>query len=364
MEADGDVDLLLSLLLVDFDAGNIDEESILLFLLVLEEKGARLPQFIPSQRICLRGLSDDTCERHFRFTNAELRRLCAVLRFPETMRSPGRVSWTGMEGLLIMLRRLVFPNRLGELVDEFGRSRFALSIIFNCTLTWMWQTWGHLLTDPFTRPYFSADRVRAYSAAVKDKSGVDLNVWGFIDGTLRATCRPIHHQRIFYNGHKRHHGVKYQAVTAPDGLITHLYGPVEGCRHDAGVLQESRLLHQLQQHLVLPGGEIHSLYGDPAYPLTPLIMKGYQGAHLTPQQQVYNTSMSQVRMAVEWSFGDVTTYWAYIDCKKENKLLLQPIGLYYRVAVLMTNCRVILSDGNKTSKYFKIKPPTLEEYFQ
>ena len=44
------------------------------------------------------------------------------------------------------------------------------------------------------------------------------------------------------------HALKFQAITAPDGLITHLFGPVEGRRHDSGVLGESGLLPQLGQN--------------------------------------------------------------------------------------------------------------------
>ena len=31
---------------------------------------------------------------------------------------------------------------------------------------------------------------------------------------------------VVYNGHKRAHGLKFQSVVIPNGLIAHLYGPV------------------------------------------------------------------------------------------------------------------------------------------
>ena len=33
-------------------------------------------------------------------------------------------------------------------------------------------------------------------------------------------------QRIVYNGHKRVHGLKFQSVALPNGLIANMYGPV------------------------------------------------------------------------------------------------------------------------------------------
>ena len=53
---------------------------------------------------------------------------------------------------------------------------------------------------------------------------------GFIDGTVRACSRPQISQRMLYNGHKRHHALKYHAVSTPNGLIANLFGPVEGKR--------------------------------------------------------------------------------------------------------------------------------------
>ena len=52
---------------------------------------------------------------------------------------------------------------------------------------------------------------------------------------------------------KRTHTLKLQIVTTPDGLIAHAFGPVEGCRYDAGVLGESGLLPLLQQNMNGPG---------------------------------------------------------------------------------------------------------------
>ena len=36
------------------------------------------------------------------------------------------------------------------------------------------------------------------------------NCWGYIDGTLRPCCRPIHNQRILFSGHKHVHGITFQ----------------------------------------------------------------------------------------------------------------------------------------------------------
>ena len=65
---------------------------------------------------------------------------------------------------------------------------------------------------------------------------------GFLDGTIRQQCRPVRGQRAIFSGHKRYHGLKFQALTVPDGLIAAMFGPVEGRLHDSTMLGLSNLM--------------------------------------------------------------------------------------------------------------------------
>ena len=224
----------------------------------------------------MEGLDEETCLRRFRFTSPEIRRLYDALHVFPNYTAPCRTSWTGMEGLLVLLRRLTWPSRLGDLCEEFGRSTAVLSTIFNHMLSWLCETWGDVITNPFEKPFFTQERVASYRATIEREAGVDLDLWGFIDGTCRRICRPDNDQREFYTGHKRCHAVKYQGVATPDGLIICLHGPYEGKRHDAGVFARSGLCTQLEQHMNMPGGGAYALYGDAAYPLSVYLQKGYR----------------------------------------------------------------------------------------
>ena len=62
------------------------------------------------------------------------------------------------------------------------------------------------------------------------------NVWGLVDGTLRNIAHPVQNQGVSYNGHKRKHGLKYQSITTPNGIIANLYGAVEGRTRDSNML--------------------------------------------------------------------------------------------------------------------------------
>jgi hypothetical protein len=125
----------------------------------------------------------------------------------------------------------------------------------------------------------------------------------------------------------------------------------------------SGLLDALEQHCNKPNGDALCIYGDPAYPLRRHLQAPYQNQHLTPEQVEFNRSMSAVRVAVEWVFGDIITYYKFLDFKKNLKLGLSAVGKIYSVCTILRNARTCLY-GSNTGSYFGIEPPTLHEYFQ
>ena len=88
----------------------------------------------------------------------------------------------------------------------------------------------------------------------------------------------------------------FKQVGAPNGLCINLFGPVEGRRHDSGMLADSGLLPLLQIHAVSPIGGLLCIYGDPAYPHRPQLQAPFKGARLTPMEEEWNKSMSKVRI--------------------------------------------------------------------
>ena len=196
-----------------------------------------------------------------------------MLRIPEELNASNRTRCSGIEGLCILLRRLAYPNRLKDLESLFGRGVSELSVIVNLVLSIIYDNWHHLL-DTLPTAWLTTIRLREGADAVLQWCPL-ANVWGFIDGTAMAIPRPVEAQRLFYSGHKRMHALKFQSVMTPFGIIAHLFGPLEGRRHDAAMLQESGLLTLVEQHMQQPGGTYWVLYGDPAYPNRPQLVRPY-----------------------------------------------------------------------------------------
>ena len=131
-----------------------------------------------------------------------------------------------MEALLILLRRMSYPNRWYDLCPLFGRTEPELSIIFNMVrnLSLLVKLFYcpfcvQVLDDIFEKfkeRLTNLDRVwlnmQGFSEAVHAKGAALQICWGFIDGTVRRITRPIRNQREMFSGHKRVHCIKFQVT--------------------------------------------------------------------------------------------------------------------------------------------------------
>ena len=131
------------------------------------------------------------CTQIFRFAKEDLERLRTCLHLPIAMRGANRSSWSGLEGLCVVLRRLAYPNRRFDLESIFGRGEAELSVIFNTTLGFLYNEWNGLITDIARQKqgWLSAERIAESCAAVRRVCPLD-HVWGFIDGTAIPIAHP------------------------------------------------------------------------------------------------------------------------------------------------------------------------------
>jgi hypothetical protein len=145
--------------------------------------------------------------------------------------------------LLLVLYRLARPHRVRREMEAFFR--FRRSKISACIKTMVGPLYT-LAVQYLNDPTIFHHRMPRYAEIISNKCGLANNVWGFIDGSLRRTCRPTYHQKQMYSGHKRTHGMKFQSVVTPDGLFACMFGAINGNRHDSFMLTESELLPTLR----------------------------------------------------------------------------------------------------------------------
>ena len=286
-------------------------------------------------------MTDAETWTEFRFLKNDIYRLKDILRLSDILKTYNRLSVSGIEALCIFLKRFSYPCRYSDFIPRFGRPVPDYSIISNEVMNIIYSRFSYLLED-FNLPFLSPNKLEEYCTAIKGKGAALDNCFGFIDGTVRPICRPKLNQRIVYNGHKKVHALKFQSMVLPNGIIGNMYGPIEGKRHDCSLLRMSNLLPKLTQYAVDTNGNSLCLYGDPAYPLRVHLQCPFRGNRITPQQTAFNRSMSQVRVAVEWLFGDITRWWAFMDFKKNLKINLSAIWKDVPHMRLTNKCKNLL----------------------
>ncbi|PWW74667.1 hypothetical protein C7212DRAFT_209210, partial [Tuber magnatum] len=154
--------------------------------------------------------------------------------------------------LCLLLYRLSAPNQLKENMKIFQHSCSSISSIFNNVIEYLIEKYSkHIEWDNIR---LSRKQILKYSDMIERK-GVVKSVWGFIDGTIRTICRPIHHQQYYYSGYKKYHTFKFQAVMIPDGIISYLAGTWFGQEGDWSMYIDSKLESHLRD--INDGSESH-----------------------------------------------------------------------------------------------------------
>jgi len=157
--------------------------------------------------------------------------------------------------------------------------------------------------------------------------------------------------------------LKYQSVVYPNGIIGRLDGPFNGHRHDAAILNLSRMREEMELEFQGNGWN-YSLYGDPGYSNQKFIKVGYKNYRkLTQLERRFNRDMSALRVSVEYGFGKILQQFALVDFKKNQKLYQQRLKEQYFVAAMLVNCQACLK-SNQISDYFNCAPPSLEKYLE
>ena len=207
--------------------------------------------------------NDEECRSDLRSYKADVYRLFEVLNIPEVLITYNRSKFDGMEAFCIFLKRFSYPCRFSDLVSRFGRPVPELSMMSNAISDQIYNNFNHLLHE-FDQPWHRSVLLQEYSQKTHEKRAPLKNCFGFTDGSVRPNYRPGVNQRILYNGHKRVHSIKFQSIVIPNGLISNLFGPYQGKKHECSMLRHSGLLDQLLQHAQTPNGEPAFLYSDPA----------------------------------------------------------------------------------------------------
>ena len=231
------------LLVLYYDANLISDEDFVLLYEMFPSKNPNFP-YDEYARFDLDNMSEAECKAEFRFEKNDLPVLAEALQIPPSFKLNQGSLVDGMEGLCMLLRRLAYPCRFGDMVPRFGCPVPVMSMVTNHLIDFIYNTHGHRITR-WNDALLNPPALETYARSVHDKGAALQNCFGFVDGTVCPIARPDQHQRVLYNGHKRVHALKFQSLVLPNGLIANLYGPV------GNYVFQDAVIYQLLIHMYL-----------------------------------------------------------------------------------------------------------------
>ena len=87
------------------------------------------------------------------------------------------------------------------------------------------------------------------------------------------------------------------------------------------MLADSGLLNDMGNFAFSAASQPLCVYDDPAYQ-APYYRHGF----LTQQMEDYNKAISEVRVSVDWLFGDIINPFKFLDSKKNLQIGLSSVG--------------------------------------
>ena len=244
--------------------------------------------------------SDTSFRKKFRFAASDMPRLITALGLDadEAAGNCREVGYTFSADTAISVLLFTFTTgaTLNELNQKFGLKRSKASAVLQWSTRTVYDRWHKsLLCTDFRRwaPHFPewAEAVFKRQGRLEGYRGIVA----FVDGTFFATCRPKNMlQRFFFSGHKWKHGVHFQGVLAPIGLLIDFCGPFEGRHTDRWMLKVSKLLERFEDCMVWATtqawgaaewvAQIFYLFGDAGYNRRAYLQTQHSGGHLTAAQ--------------------------------------------------------------------------------
>jgi hypothetical protein len=233
-----------------------------------------------------------------------------------------RDAWEVQMKVGIALYRLGHGSTFVELSHLFGPSDTFCNDTCREVFWVLWEmrgrfiTWGPEVMKIRTMSNFHYHRLPACIGA--------------IDGCHLPMERPPL-SRGKYRNRKDWYSILLSAVVDHDRRFVHVDIGMPGSNHDAHVYRSSRLYGLARGHFGVRHikkrvrGDNRSMdvrpyiIGDPAYPISPYLMKGFPGANLSLKQEYFNYTLSASRMKVEQAFGIYKKRWKLMRtaCKGE-----------------------------------------------
>jgi hypothetical protein len=293
--------------------------------------------------------------------------LTTVLGIPDPFWTLLGYRFSALEAFCLLCARFRSSSDQYDLAMRYDRSQSSISQVVNGLAIWIDEEWQHLLDFDYEH-LLSRENLARYAKALQRAGVPQVLIWAFIDCTIRQMCKPSFWQHQAYNGHKKFHALKFQALSLPNSIVAHLFGPEEGQRNDNYLAWKSGIWEKCRQHAIRIGADentpigehYYHVFRDPTYGLSPALLSPFTSPSV--EQREWNGLMSSVCISVEHTFGIVQQTWPFLNAHWKLKVFRSPIGTYYHVGILLTNA-INCFRPNQTAQRYDCAPPSVFNYF-
>lgn len=160
-------------------------------------------------------------------------------------------------------------------------------------------------------------------------------------------------------GWKKLHGVKFQTISLPNGMLFYVFGPVSCRRGDRYTLSQSGIEDNLRE--MMRGGEAFHVYGDSAYSRGEQITAHIEKSILTAREKEENRCFNACRESVEWGNKEIKNFFKASVFDQGLRLLSMDVSEMLKCCILFTNCLCAMY-GNQTSEYFDYNSDILDSW--
>jgi len=246
----------------------------------------------------------------YKLSKSELLRLHALLDLPDKIAVGGRLRVHSFEALLIVLRRLAYPCRRGDLVKQFGRSEEDISKIFNTTIRLIAQKYGKII--PFHMELYTKLR-HEFARVIAEKNGMPrraarlATVTGFVDGTVFGVGARGDDTR-FWVTKSQETGINYLGIQWPNGLMGAMMGPYEGHKGDSKAWVDSGLGEFMARH---PDFKDDIVWGDGGFNTASAFIWSSRRPR-SEKSRLFDAFFRDLRVRVEHGFGILKNTFTYL----------------------------------------------------
>ena len=108
-----------------------------------------------------------------------------------------------------------------------------------------------------------------------------------------------------------------------------------------------------------PAWILYKSFGDSTYGHMECIQSRHRVAGVLQENlRMENVAMSRERESIEWSYGETSNLFPFVNYEKRQQLLASPVVESYITATIISNCYATLNH-NSTSKFFIATHPRL-----